>query len=297
MSAPTLAQQLIDHGVRWKVRIARSDGLKIPAGLRALRSAGGYSSRSGPVPSLAEEQLWRRDPARPSVDLGGLPVLVIGGLAAKVEILRPLQDWLGRLGCRTLLAPPECGMACGQRAAIAVEDALACHVETTGEQAVLIAHSRGGQFARSVAVRRPELLRGLITLGSPLNRLLGVHPRVLVKVVGLGVGGSLGIPGLFRTSCLWGACCRPLRDDLCGPFPDQVPFVSVFSRHDEVVPWQASLDPAARHQQINATHRGLITSPAAFQLLAHELTVLTHHTGVSPVREVVSGSTHPLAFG
>jgi hypothetical protein len=66
-----------------------------------------------------------------------------------------------------------------------------------------------------------------------------------------------------------------LRDDLWGPFPEQVPFLSVFSRHDEVVPWQASLDPAARHREIPTTHRGLITSPAAFQLLAHELTLLT----------------------
>jgi hypothetical protein len=125
-------------------------------------------------------------------------------------------------------------------------------------------------------VRRPELLRGLITLGSPLNRLLGVHLAVLVKVLGLGAGGSLGIPGLFRASCLWGQCCRPLREDLWGPFPDQVPFVSVFSRHDEVVAWQASLDPAARHHEIATTHRGLITSPAAFQLLAEELAQLTN---------------------
>ncbi|HET9256727.1 MAG TPA: alpha/beta hydrolase, partial [Pseudonocardiaceae bacterium] len=140
--------------------------------------------------------------------------------------------------------------------------------------AVIIAHSRGGQFARPVAVRRPELVRGLITLGSPLNRLLGLHPLVMLKVLGLGVAGSLGIPGLFRASCLWGECCRPLRDDLWGPFPDQVPFLSVFSRHDDVVPWQASLDPAARHHEIPTTHRGLITSPAAFQLLARELTLI-----------------------
>jgi pimeloyl-ACP methyl ester carboxylesterase len=197
--------------------------------------------------------------------------VIVGGLATSPHVLSPLRDWLKRLGCRPLLTPAQYGIACGQRAAIAVEAAVAGHVDATGEPAVIIAHSRGGQFARPVAVRRPELLRGLITLGSPLNRLLGVHPAVLVKVLGLGVGGSLGIPGLFRTSCLWGQCCRPLREDLWGPFPGQVPFVSVFSRHDEVVAWQASLDPAARHREIASTHRGLVTSPAAFQLLADEL--------------------------
>ena len=54
-----------------------------------------------------------------------------------------------------------------------------------------------------------------------------------------------------------------------------MPFVGVFCPHDEIVPWQGSLDPAARHLRINATHRGLITSPALLQFLAHELTTLT----------------------
>ncbi|MGH3821821.1 MAG: esterase/lipase family protein [Pseudonocardiaceae bacterium] len=217
--------------------------------------------------SLHAHSIWQDPP----VQLAGLPVLVVGGLATSPHILSSLQDWLHRIGCRTLLAPTGYGVDCGQRAAIAVERALARHTDATGEQAVIIAHSRGGQFARPVAVRRPELVRGLITLGSPLTRLLGARSLVLLKVLGLGVVGSLGVPGLFRASCLWGECCRPLREDLMGPFPDNVPFLSVFSRQDEVVPWESSLDPAARHQEICTTHRGLITSPAAFQLLAQEL--------------------------
>jgi triacylglycerol lipase len=255
--------------------------LMVNTGALAQLSASWYLPFLRQVYSLADDQVSHRYPLRwnPSPDFAGLPVLVVGGLATNPQVLTPLRDWLQRLGCRTLLAPAQYGIACGQRAAIAVEGALARHVDATGEQAVIIAHSRGGQFARPVAVRRPKLVRGLITLGSPLNRLLGVHPLVLLKVLGLGVVGSLGIPGLFRASCLWGECCRPLRADLWGPFPDQVPFLSVFSRHDEVVPWQSSLDPAARHHEIPTTHRGLITSPAAFQLLAHELMSITGQTG------------------
>jgi hypothetical protein len=75
-----------------------------------------------------------------------------------------------------------------------------------------------------------------------------------------------------------------LREDLWGPFPDQVPFVSVFSRHDEVVFWQASLDPAARHREIVTTHRGLITSPAALRLIADELTGLVQHQHPRPTK-------------
>ncbi|MBV9011600.1 MAG: hypothetical protein JO272_06035 [Pseudonocardiales bacterium] len=244
---------------------------------------------------LADDQAVHQHPIwqNPTVDLGGLPVLVVGGLAAGPQVLSALQDWLHRIGCRTLLAPTQYGVACGQRAAIAVEHALSRHVNATGEQAVIIAYSRGGQFARAVAVRRPELVRGLITLGSPLTRMLGVYPVALLKVVGLGVVGSLGVPRLFRASCLWGDCCRPLRDDLTGTFPDHVPFLSIFSRQDEVVPWEVSLDPAARHREICTTHRGLITSPVAFQLLAQELTTHLASASVDTIMQAyreVSGS-------
>ncbi|MGH3943068.1 MAG: hypothetical protein ACRDTG_31480, partial [Pseudonocardiaceae bacterium] len=100
---------------------------------------------------------------------------------------------------------------------------------------------------------------------------------VLLEVLGLGVLGSLGIPGLIRASCLWGECCRPLRNDLVGPFPPDMPFVSVFSRKDGVVPWQTSLDPAARYREVCTTHRGLIASPEAFQVLAQELALMVNH--------------------
>ncbi|MGH3924549.1 MAG: esterase/lipase family protein [Pseudonocardiaceae bacterium] len=242
-----------------------SASLKLPFYQEVRALAGYHTMRSHPI--------WQEPP----VDLGGLPVLVVGGLASSPRILDPMQDWLQRIGARTLLAPTQYGVACGEHTAGAVTDALVRHVEEKGEREVIVAHSRGGQFARPIVVRRPELVRGLITLGSPLTRLLGAHPLVLLEVLGLGVLGSLGIPGLIRASCLWGECCRSLRNDLVGPFPADIPFVSVFSRKDGVVPWQTSLDPAARYREVCTTHRGLIASPEAFQVLAQELALMVNH--------------------
>jgi len=243
-----------------------SASLKLPF-YQEVRVLAGYRT-------MRRHPLWQNPP----VDLAGLPVLLVGGLASSPRVLSLIQDWLQHIGARTLLAPTQYGVACGERTAGAVADALARHVDETGEQAVIVAHSRGGQFARPVAVRQPELVRGLITLGSPLTRLLGAHPIVLLEVLGLGVLGSLGVPGLIRASCLWGECCRPLREDLSGPFPADVPFVSVYSQQDEVVPWQASLDPAARHREVATTHSGLIASPVAFQVLAQELALLVNRS-------------------
>jgi pimeloyl-ACP methyl ester carboxylesterase len=144
---------------------------------------------------------------------------------------------------------------------------------------MVIGHSRGGQIARALAVRHPELVQGLIVLGSPLNRLLGVHPLLKLQLGMLGLAGSLGLPGLFRPSCLWGTCCSRLRSDMAAPLPVDVPFVSVFSKRDRMVDWRSTLDPAARHREVATTHSGLVCDPEAFQLLAEEIAEL-----VSPRR-------------
>jgi len=222
---------------------------------------------------LASRERLRAHPVwtDPPVDGTGRPVLLVGGLGSSPVALIPLHDWLHRVGSRPVLAPIQYGIGCGERATQSVTDTLDRLADATGEPVVILAHSRGGQFARSAAVRRPGSVRGLITLGSPLTRMLAVHPVIKAQVAVLGFAGTLGIPGLMRASCMWGSCCRQLRSDLSGPFPHQVPFVSVYSRSDEVVDWHASLDPAARHIEVNSTHGGLITNPDVFVILADQL--------------------------
>jgi len=86
---------------------------------------------------LASYQTLRHHPIwqNPALDVGGLPVVLVGGLASSPRVLAPMLDWLQRIGCRTLLAPTQYGVACGQRTAVAVEDALARHVDATGGRA------------------------------------------------------------------------------------------------------------------------------------------------------------------
>jgi triacylglycerol lipase len=210
----------------------------------------------------------------PPLDAGGLPVLLVGGLASTERMLSPLQDWLCRLNCRCLIASVRHGVGCGEQSAQYVEQALERLTEATGQPAVVIAHSRGGHFARAVAVRRPELYRGLITLGSPLRRLLAVHPLMLAEVAVLGLAGSLGVPGLMKAGCLWGECCARFRADLRRPFPAEVRFLSVYSPQDQVVDWRSTLDPAARHQPVPTTHSGLLWSAESLSVITEEIGTL-----------------------
>ncbi|MEU5849100.1 alpha/beta fold hydrolase [Saccharopolyspora shandongensis] len=216
--------------------------------------------------------LWKSPP----VDLDGLPVMLVGGLGCNLTMLGSLNDWLHRLNCRVLVAPTRFGIGCGERTTRAVEKALERHVEATGEPVVTLAFSRGGQFARPLAVRRPELHRGLITLGSPLSRLLPAHPMLKANVFAIGLAGTFGVPGLFNAGCLWGSCCRQLRADIAGEFPKNVPFVSIFSKEDQAVDWQASVDPAARHREVTGTHGGLLWNPDSLSAIAEELDALAN---------------------
>ena len=61
--------------------------------------------------------------------------------------------------------------------------------ERHGERVIVIGQSRGGVFARALAARRPDLVEGIVTLGSPTVSQLAVHPLVLAQV---GLVGALG---------------------------------------------------------------------------------------------------------
>jgi triacylglycerol lipase len=217
--------------------------------------------------AIERHPLWHCSP----LDAAGLPVLLVGGMGSTPQLLRPLHDLLQRLNCQVVAPSVRLGIGCGEATTRVVEDALVRHVDTAARPAVIIGHSRGGQFARAVAVRRPHLIRGLITLGSPLTDLFAVHPLLRVPVAALSVAGALGIPGLLRPTCLWGSCCAQLRADLAGPFPAMVRFLSVHSRVDTIVDWRSTRDPAARHHEVHTSHGGLIWDPTSIAVIVDEL--------------------------
>ena len=145
-------------------------------------------------------------------------------------------------------------------------------VREQGQRAIVIGQSRGGSFAKVLAVRRPDLVCGLVTLGSPHVDPLAVHPVVRLHVEAVGRLGSLGAPGLFKRSCLNDDCCSSFWQELAKPMPEGVGFVSVYSRSDGIVDWHACLDPAADEQvEISSSHIGMAVSPAAWKAVAKAL--------------------------
>jgi triacylglycerol lipase len=202
----------------------------------------------------------------------GRPVMLIPGFLAGDASLGPMAAWLKRAGYRPARAGMRANVDCSGALVGKLEERLERVVREQSMRAVVIGQSRGGALAKVLAVRRPELVAGVVTLGSPQLAPLAVHPLVRVPLHAVGTLGSLGAPGLFRRSCLDGECCAEFWSDLAGPLPARVGLVAVYSRSDGIVDWRACLDPHADEQvEIAASHLGMAVSPAAWKAIASAL--------------------------
>jgi pimeloyl-ACP methyl ester carboxylesterase len=141
-------------------------------------------------------------------------------------------------------------------------------VERAGRRAVVLGQSRGGTIGRVLAVRRPELVEELVTLGSPTRNQLAVHRATWLSIGAIGLLGTLGVPGCFSITCRSGRCCARARAELLEPVPSSCRYITVYSRSDEIVRWEACLDPAAEPIEVDTTHLGMGFDAGVWRMLA-----------------------------
>ncbi len=202
----------------------------------------------------------------------GRPVLLVPGFLAGDGSLSVMGSWLRRAGYKPRGAGIVANVDCSAAALRRLEPRLEALVERHGRRAAIVGQSRGGSLAKVLARRRPDLVRGIVTLGSPLGDPLAVHPFVRLQLHGVATLGALGAPRLFRRSCLDGACCADFWTDLAAPLPDGIGSVSIYSRSDGVVDWRACIDSQAdANVEIATSHCGMAVSPAAYRAVATAL--------------------------
>src|SRR3954470_334058 len=198
----------------------------------------------------------------------GAPVMLVPGFLASDVSLGLMASWLQRIGYQPTRAQMRANVDCAERALGRLEDLLVAKHERAGRKVAVVGQSRGGAFARMLAVRRPDLVSGIVTLGSPLTDQLSVHPFVRGGVFGVGLLGSLGVPGLFRHQCITGECCERAREHAVAEFPKGVGFVSIYSKSDGIVDWRSCLDPHAEHVEVNASHIGMSGHAPTYRAIA-----------------------------
>ena len=120
----------------------------------------------------------------------------------------------------------------------------------------LVGWSLGGAMARVLAVREPQQVRSVITLGSPL----GGHPRATNawRLFELVSGVRADDPRLRA---------------LLSRHP-AVPSTSILSKSDGIVAWPMSLIPQNGHSEnieVSASHFGMGANPAVLWAIADRL--------------------------
>ena len=236
-------------------RVAPTDGLPHQRGGRA-RVAGEWLS-------TADSVHWPAPPAG-----NDRPVLLIPGFLAGDGSLARMAVWLRAGGFRTYRSGIAVNAGCMEPMLGRLEARLQHVVERAGRPAIVLGQSRGGTIGRVLAVRRPDLVEELVTLGSPTRDQLAVHRATWLSIGAVGLLGTLGVPGCFSITCRLGSCCAQARAELRGPFPSSCRYISVYSRSDEIVKWEACLDPASEPIEVDTTHIGMGFDARVWRLLA-----------------------------
>ncbi len=202
---------------------------------------------------------------------GGAPVLLVPGFIAGDGALAALAAHLAEAGYvpypARIAINVDCSEATTRHLTARLEQIAADH----DEPVAIVGHSRGGMLAHVLARRRPDLVSGVVTLGSPNREPLAISAWVLASALALAGAGSAGVAGLLRLSCAAGPCCAGFRRDLAAEMPAGVHFLSVFSPRDGIVNWRACLDPAGRNVEVHTSHCGMASDPVTLHVVERAL--------------------------
>src|SRR2546423_8848089 len=128
-----------------------------------------------------EAAALRRDPVYRGegvADADGQPVRLIPGFFAGDDSLGIMPRWLRRTGHHTRKAGMRWNVDCSAVAIDRLEERLETMSQTRGEKVAILGQSRGGNFAKVLAVPRPDLRSRVLTLRSSPVDPLAIPPPV-----------------------------------------------------------------------------------------------------------------------
>jgi alpha-beta hydrolase superfamily lysophospholipase len=188
----------------------------------------------------------------------GHPVLALPGFLASDLSMAPMRRFLAQLGYDTYAWQLGRNIGGIERMRSALRDRLAEIHGKTGRKVSIVGWSLGGVYARDLALQAPDMVRCVVTLGSPFaNDVRATNATRLYEVLS---GETIEMDsGLLKA--------------IAGDLP--VPATSIYSRTDGVVNWRTcilrSSDTAENIEVHLASHLGLGVNPAALWAIADRL--------------------------
>jgi pimeloyl-ACP methyl ester carboxylesterase len=133
-------------------------------------------------------------------------------------------------------------------------EALAELLDAGGGKVSLVGHSLGGIYAREIARMEPDIIRQVITLGSPFGQ---------------------GHEEASHASHFYNRLNPDEQQDRADPAPPPVPTTAIYTKGDGVVNWRTSRQPGKNHHVHNirvvGSHIGLNINAAAWYWIARKL--------------------------
>jgi pimeloyl-ACP methyl ester carboxylesterase len=188
----------------------------------------------------------------------GHPVLALPGFLASDLSMAPLRRYLTELGYDTHAWQMGRNLGGLLKMRAALRERLAAIHAATGRKVSLVGWSLGGVYARDLALHAPDMVRYVMTLGSPFaNDVRATNATKLYEALS---GETIGDDPEFLAA-------------IAGDLP--MPATSIFSRADGVVNWRTCLlRPSATAENIEvylASHVGLGVNPAVLWAVANRL--------------------------
>lgn len=210
----------------------------------------------------ADRRARRAQPvASRAADRTGEPVLLVPGFMAGDGTLSMLSRALRHEGFRTYRSHIHANVGCTLNASLLLERRVESIVLRRGQRVRIVGHSLGGLLARGLVVRRPDLISGIVTMGSPMLAPGAHHLGLSLGVDALIRLSRAGLPGVMSEECVAGSCARQAFDESRQPLPAGVGFTAIYSRRDGIVDWQACMDPLATAVEVTASHLGMAVDP------------------------------------
>ena len=195
---------------------------------------------------------------RMTLPRGKGPVMVLPGFMADDSSTWLLRRFLSSLGYT--VKPWGMGLNRGPMMAYlpALIEALDSWANQRDELPSLVGWSRGGTLSREIARERPDLIRGVVTLGSP------VRGGVSSTSIGRMVSAQTGLTPQQINAILRERQRRPIT----------TPIMAIYSKTGGVVAWQACVDdlnPSVTHRVVEGSHVGLGFNATVYRIVARTL--------------------------
>lgn len=232
--------------------------------LHVVAEARRYAASSRADRAASKHHRIRALPAGSNV-----PVVLVPGFLAGDGTLRMMSNWLRAQGFRTYRSHIRANINCTQDAVAALEQRVEEIVLRRGERVFLVGHSLGGMMSRGLAARRPDLVAGIVTMGSPVLAP-GAHHKSLTTALGVLLRLShFGIPGLMSSDCVAGECAEASFREVQEPLAPGVGFTAIYSKRDGIVDWRACVgDPDAERVEVHTSHVGMAVDPGVMRRVA-----------------------------